>query len=39
MNDVLAKLIDEGLLDAEKAAQVRTAAAAGKPLDDALRRH
>lgn len=37
MNDVLAKLIDEGLLDAEKAAQVRSAAAAGKPLDDALR--
>ena len=37
MNDVLAKLIDEGLLDAEKAAQVRAAAAAGKPLDDALR--
>ena len=37
MNDVLAKLIDEGLLDPEKAAQVRAAAAAGKPLDDALR--
>ncbi len=37
MNDVLSKLIDEGLLDAEKAAQVRSAAAAGKPLDDALR--
>jgi len=37
VNDVLAKLIDEGLLDAEKAAQVRAAAAAGKPLDDALR--
>jgi general secretion pathway protein E/type IV pilus assembly protein PilB len=37
VNDVLAKLIDEGLLDAEKAAQVRTATAAGKPLDDALR--
>ncbi len=37
MNDVLAKLIDEGLLDPEKAAQVRSATAAGKPLDDALR--
>ncbi|HEX4053974.1 MAG TPA: GspE/PulE family protein [Tepidisphaeraceae bacterium] len=37
MNDVLAKLMDEGLLDAEKAAQVRSAAAGGKPLDDALR--
>jgi type II secretion system protein E len=37
VNDVLAKLIDEGLLDPEKAAQVRAAAAAGKPLDDALR--
>ncbi|HEY1922429.1 MAG TPA: GspE/PulE family protein [Tepidisphaeraceae bacterium] len=37
MNDVLAKLIDEGVLDPERAAQVRSAAAAGKPLDDALR--
>ncbi len=37
MKDVLAKLMDEGLLDAEKAEQVRLAAAAGKPLDDALR--
>jgi general secretion pathway protein E/type IV pilus assembly protein PilB len=37
VNDVLAKLMDEGLLDAEKAAQVRSAAAGGKPLDDALR--
>jgi general secretion pathway protein E/type IV pilus assembly protein PilB len=37
VNDVLAKLIDEGLLDPEKAAQVRSATAAGKPLDDALR--
>ena len=38
MNDCLAKLISEGLLDAEKARQVTDAAAAGKPLDDALRR-
>jgi general secretion pathway protein E/type IV pilus assembly protein PilB len=37
VNDVLKKLIDEGLLDPEKAAQVRSATAAGKPLDDALR--
>jgi general secretion pathway protein E/type IV pilus assembly protein PilB len=37
VKDVLAKLMDEGLLDAEKAEQVRLAAAAGKPLDDALR--
>jgi general secretion pathway protein E len=37
VNDVLAKLMEEGLLDAEKAEQVRAAAAAGKPLDDALR--
>jgi general secretion pathway protein E/type IV pilus assembly protein PilB len=37
VNDVLAKLIDEGVLDPERAAQVRSAAAAGKPLDDALR--
>ena len=37
MNDVLARLISEGLLDAEKARQVTEAAAAGKPLDDALR--
>jgi general secretion pathway protein E/type IV pilus assembly protein PilB len=37
VNDVLAKLIDEGLLDAEKSQQIRDATAAGKPLDDALR--
>jgi general secretion pathway protein E len=30
-------MIDEGLLDAERAQQVTAAAAAGKPLDDALR--
>jgi general secretion pathway protein E len=37
VNDVLAKLVDEGLLDQEKAAQVRDSAAAGKSLDDSLR--
>jgi len=37
VNDVLTRLISEGLLDAEKARQVTEAAAAGKPLDDALR--
>jgi len=37
VNDVLTRLISEGLLDAEKARQVTEAAEAGKPLDDALR--
>jgi general secretion pathway protein E/type IV pilus assembly protein PilB len=37
VNDVLTKLVDEGLLTAEKAKEVTAAAAAGKPLDDALR--
>jgi general secretion pathway protein E/type IV pilus assembly protein PilB len=37
VNDVLQKLIGEGLLDAEKARQVEDAASHGKPLDDALR--
>ena len=37
MNDVLTKLVDDGLLTAEKAKEVTAAAAAGKPLDDALR--
>jgi general secretion pathway protein E len=37
VKDVLSKMISEGLLDAEKAQQVTDAAAAGKPLDDALR--
>jgi general secretion pathway protein E len=37
VKQVLAKMIDEGLLDAERAQQVTAAAAAGKPLDDALR--
>jgi len=37
VNDVLTKLVDDGLLTAEKAKEVTAAAAAGKPLDDALR--
>ena len=37
MNSVFAKLIEEGLLSEESAAQVRNAVHAGKPLDDALR--
>ena len=37
MQDVVAKLVSEGLLDAEAAAKVTEAVAAGKPLDDALR--
>lgn len=37
MKQVLAKMVDEGLLDAERAEQVTAAAAAGKPLDDAIR--
>ena len=37
MQDVVAKLVAEGLLNAEGAEQVTEAAAAGKPLDDALR--
>ena len=37
MNDVLTRLMGEGLLDADKAAQVRDAVAGGKSLDDSLR--
>ena len=37
MNDVLSKLVDDGLLTPDKAKEVTDAAAAGKPLDDALR--
>jgi general secretion pathway protein E/type IV pilus assembly protein PilB len=37
VNDVLSKLVEDGLLTAEKAKEVTDAAAAGKPLDDALR--
>ena len=37
MNSVFAKLIEEGLLSEESAAQARDAVHAGKPLDDALR--
>ena len=36
MNDVLSKLVDDGLLTPEKAKEVTAAAEAGKPLDDAL---
>ena len=37
MNEVLKKLIDEGVLKTEGADEVRQAVHAGKPLDDALR--
>jgi type II secretion system protein E len=37
VNDVVAKLLQEGLLDAESAQQVRDAIGSGKSLDDALR--
>jgi general secretion pathway protein E/type IV pilus assembly protein PilB len=37
VQDVVAKLVAEGLLNADAAQQVTEAAAAGKPLDDALR--
>jgi general secretion pathway protein E/type IV pilus assembly protein PilB len=37
VQDVVAKLLSEGLLDAEAAAKVTDAVAAGKSLDDALR--
>lgn len=37
MNDVLTRLMDEGLLDAQKAGEIRDAVAAGKSLDDSLR--
>jgi type II secretion system protein E len=37
VEDVVAKLLQENLLDAESAEQVRQAIAAGKSLDDALR--
>jgi general secretion pathway protein E/type IV pilus assembly protein PilB len=37
VNDVLSKLVEDGLLTADKAREVTDAAAAGKPLDDALR--
>jgi len=37
VNSVFAKLIEEGLLSEESAAQARDAVHAGKPLDDALR--
>jgi type II secretion system protein E len=37
VKDVLSKMVSEGVLDAEKAQQVTDSAAAGKPLDDALR--
>jgi len=37
LEDILAKLIAEGLFDADAARQLREAISAGKPLDDALR--
>ena len=37
MNDILAKLVKEGILDDEAAVKVREATLAGKTLDDALR--
>ena len=37
MNNVIARLISDGLLDESKAKQVTDAYAQGKPLDDALR--
>lgn len=37
MQDVVAKMVAEGLLDQEAAGKVTEALAAGKPLDDALR--
>ncbi len=37
MNDIVARLTREGLLDADAAQQIRAAVASGKPLDDALR--
>ena len=37
VNEIITKLVQEGLLDAEAAHKVREAVAAGKPLDDALR--
>src|SRR5947199_251901 len=37
MKDVLAKMVSEGLLDAEAAEQVNAAIATGKPLDDGVK--
>ena len=37
MNDVLKKLVEEGILDTDKADQVRESVIAGKSLDDSLR--
>jgi hypothetical protein len=37
VEDVVGKLLQEGLLDADSAQQVRDAIAAGKSLDEALR--
>jgi type II secretion system protein E len=37
VNDILAKLVQEGVIDADAALHVRQATAAGRSLDDALR--
>ena len=37
MNDVLKRLVEEGILDTDKADQVRESVIAGKSLDDSLR--
>jgi general secretion pathway protein E len=37
VNDVLKKLVEEGILDTDKADQVRESVVAGKSLDDSLR--
>ena len=37
MDPIVTKLVQEGLLDADSAAQVDRAAASGMPLDDAMR--
>jgi len=37
LNDILSKMVQEGVIDADAALQINDAAAGGKPLDDALR--
>ena len=37
MNDILSKMVQEGVLDSDAASQINDASAAGKPLDEALR--
>jgi type II secretion system protein E len=37
LNDILSKMVQEGVIDSDAALQINDAAASGKPFDDALR--